>query len=71
VAIIQMLNDEVLDVQEDGRRVAAEIARSGSVVQLTIIEEHGGGKIWVNPRAISSLICAPRNEPEPVLDQAV
>jgi hypothetical protein len=58
MAIIKLLNDEVLDVKEDGQRVAADTQRSGRMVRLT---DAGDGEtaVWVNSSAIASFTDSP------------
>ena len=56
MATIQMLNDEVIDVKENGEQVNALTKRGGPLIKVTALDDAGEHDMWINPAAISSLM---------------
>jgi hypothetical protein len=57
MAIIQMVNEEVIDVTESGEAVNSKISRSPTpVIQLEAKDDNGTRPIWINSAQISSFM---------------
>jgi len=57
MAIIQMVNDEVINVKESGTDVLAAIMTAAHpVIELTALHDNGEHPIWINHSQISSFM---------------
>jgi len=57
MAIIQMINDEVIDVKESGNEVAGAIMTAKHpIIELIALDDNGEHQIWINPNQISSFM---------------
>jgi hypothetical protein len=57
MAIIQMINEEVLDVTQSGEDIyGATITAAHPMIQLTAKDDNGEHNIWVNIGQISSFM---------------
>jgi hypothetical protein len=56
MAIIQMLNDEVIDVKETSDAVAALLRREAPTIKVTALDDFGEHEMWINAAAISSFM---------------
>jgi hypothetical protein len=57
MAIIQMINEDVIDVTEDAEAVASAVERSRTgLIRLEAKDDNGTRRIWMNAAQISSFM---------------